>query len=351
MFRLLEVRGSFPPALVLLAVLCCGCARQPAEALRTASAPPVWPPPPEAARIQYLYSITRPADIGSATSLLGKVARAITGARIAPQVVRPYGMCLAPGDILYVADPGIQAVHRFDLKERRYDQIKKFGKQKFLSPIGVTMDSTGRLFISDSLLRTIFVYSAQGEPEEQIGTEDQLLRPTGIAIHPLLERLYVVDTSGHSIQVFDLAGTFLFTIGGRGTGEGAFNFPTAISIDSEGILYVNDSLNYRVQAFDADGRFLYLFGRQGDGMGEFSHPKGIALDSKGHLYVTDAIFDAVQIFDREGTLLLSFGEAGQDPGHFWMPSSIHIDATDRIFVADSYNQRIQVFRFLGGEGR
>ena len=236
----------------------------------------------------------------------------------------------------------------FDLQECRYDMIKKFNKEDFISPIGVTMDSKGFLYISDSILKTVFVFNEEGDPERKIGGTDQLVRPTGIAIHPLLQRLYVVDTNAHLIQVFDLTGGFLHSIGKRGAGEGAFNYPTSLSIDREGLLYVTDSLNFRIQVFKADGEFLYLFGKHGDGMGEFSHPKGVALDSEANIYVTDAIFDAIQVFDKTGTLLLFLGEAGQGPGQFWIPTELFIDHTDRIFVADSYNQRVQVLRFVGG---
>ncbi len=338
-------------AMVVLFVMSAGCVKQTPHLAQPVVPKKVWPAPPDKARIQYLYSISRPEDIGVSPSFFKKVVRVLTGKKEPQQIVRPYGIFASSEEVLYVADPGMRAVHLFDLRDYRYDTIKKFKKKELVSPIGVTMDSKGFLYISDSILKTVFVYNEEGDPARTIGGGDQLLRPTGITIHPLQEKLYVVDTNAHVIKVFDLTGNFLFSIGRRGTEEGAFNYPTSLCIDRDGLLYVTDSLNFRIQVFKPDGEFLYLFGKQGDGMGEFSHPKGIALDSEVNIYVTDAIFDAIQIFDRKGTLLLYLGEAGQGPGQFWIPTELFIDSTNRIFVSDSYNQRVQVLSFLGGGER
>lgn len=343
------LRTFFLFTLPFLLMMVVGCGKPTFIPLQ--DSPPsslVWPPPPEKPRIQYLYSISKPEDIGISQSFFEKMLGIIRGEKPPRQMVRPHGIYYGRNEVLYVTDPGSQLVHIFDIKNRRYEQIKKYGKKNLLSPIGVVMDEAGLLYVSDSILKRVFVFGPKGESIREIGGEDWFTRPTGIAIHPLLRRLYVVDTIGHSIQAFDLKGNFLFSFGKRGKEKGEFNFPTSLWIDQKGNLYVNDSLNFRIQIFEPDGKFLHLLGKHGDGMGEFSNPKGIALDTEGHIYVTDAIFDAIQIFDKEGRLLLYFGEAGQGPGKFWIPSSIFIDQKNRIFVSDSYNQRVQVFKFLGG---
>ncbi len=332
----------------LLLIICPGCGRRPVQPLHELIRPPVWPSPPETARIKYLYSISTPDDIGWVPSFFERTLGFFAGPRENRQLVKPFGIFFSRKEVLYVADPGIHMVHIFNLKEHQYDKITKFGKTDFVSPIGVVMDEHGNLYVSDSILRRVFVYDPEGEPVMEIGKDDRMLRPTGIAINPSLKRLYVVDTVSHSVKVFNLEGKFLFDFGKRGNADGEFNFPTSLTIDRKGCLYVNDSLNFRVQVFDPDGRFVSLFGKHGDGMGEFSLPKGVALDSQGHIYVADAIFDSVQIFNSKGALLLYFGEAGHGPGNFWIPTSIFIDHNDRIFVSDSFNQRVQVFRFVGG---
>ena len=334
--------------LIVLLILS-GCGAPAPTRIQDSTPSLVWPLPPETARIQYLYSLSGPEDIGVKHSFAERVVSFITGTKAPQQMVRPHGVYFSRGEVLYVTDPGNQVVHVFDTKNRRHSQLKKYGKINFISPIGVTMDESGHLYVSDSVLRKIFVFGPKGEPVREIGGEDWLSRPTGIAIHAVLGRLYVADAIGHSILAFDLKGNFLFRFGERGDEKGEFNFPTSLIIDQNGNLYVNDSLNFRIQIFDPGGKFLSNWGRHGDGMGEFSSPKGIALDTEGNVYVADAIFDSVQIFNKKGELLLSFGDAGQEAGEFWMPASIFIDQANRIFVSDSYNQRIQVFKFLGGK--
>lgn len=325
-----------------------GCKKAPVNALQEFSPPLLWPPPPEKGRIKYLYSIAKPQDIGYSVPLFKKVLNIIVGEPSNQQIGRPYGIFFSNDEVLYVTDPGLMMVHVFNIKSRQYKQIKNFRKTGLLSPIGITMDDLGQLYVSDSVLKKVFVFKPDGKPIMEIGENNNFLRPTGILFHPALKRLYVVDTLDHAVKVFDLKGAHLFSFGGRGKEDGEFNFPTSLAIDGKGNIYVNDTLNFRIQIFNANGKFLGLFGRQGDGMGEFSHPKGIALDSSGNVYVADAIFDSVQIFNKAGDLLLYFGAAGQSPGNFWMPADIFIDGNDRIFISDSYNQRIQVYQFLGG---
>ncbi|MEI6128255.1 MAG: 6-bladed beta-propeller [Pseudomonadota bacterium] len=335
-------------ALLLLAGLyCAGCAAE-RKSLKALPSELVWPMPPDEPRIQYLFSISKPEDIGYAPSFFSKALSLVTGPGDSVQLVRPYGIFSTPEDVVYVADPGLKIVHAFDMKRSSYSQITSYKDRALQSPIGITMDDSRRLYVSDSLLKRIFVFSDTGKPLMEIGADDKLLRPTGLAFHSVHKWLYVTDTLGHCVHVFDRDGTLLNTFGSRGTAEGTFNFPTAIAFDREGNVYVNDSLNFRIQIFKPDGTFVSLFGKHGDGMGEFSSPKGISLDSEGNIYIADAIFDAVQIFNRSGALLLSFCEAGTGPGALWLPSSIFIDQADRIFIADSYNQRVQVFKFLGG---
>jgi sugar lactone lactonase YvrE len=318
--------------------------------LQESEKPVLWPPPPEEPRIKFLYSISKPQDIGYEKGFFEKVLGVFAGSQGQRQMVRPHGLYFSKDEVLYVTDPGLHMVHVFDLKAHKYNQIKKHEKKEFLSPIGVDMDSRGNLYVSDSMLKRIFVFGPNGKSSVEIGKEENLLRPTGIAVQPELKRLYVVDTVAHMIKVFSLSGEYLFNIGGRGIEEGKFNYPTSLVIDKKGRLYVNDSLNYRIQVFESDGSFLYSFGKHGDGLGEFSQPKGIALDSEDHLYVADAIFDSIQVFDPSGALLLSFCDAGHGPLNLWLPSSIYIDKFNRIFVSDSYNQRVQVYKFLGENG-
>ena len=107
-------------------------------------------------------------------------------------------------------------------------------------------------------LHAVIVFSKKLKYRCSLGKGENLQRPTGIVF--TRDRLYVVDTAGHRVVVYDNKGNYLFQFGQRGTGEGAFNFPTDIAASTGGRLYINDSLNFRIQVFTLKGKFLSIIG-------------------------------------------------------------------------------------------
>ena len=339
--------------LIIILITIAGCAAyelgtQNAEPVMHETGP-VWPPPPQTARIQYIRSISGPSDIGIKKSWFRKTMDAIFGKDEATEMLlRPYGV-FAGSERIYVTDPGNRLVYVFDMKEKNYLEIRKADKEEFKSPIGVAADKNGEIYLSDSLLKRVFIFDKEGKYLRETGSDNLFIRPAGIAIDE--ERLYVVDTHGHKILAFSKReGSFLFSFGKNGRGNGEFNYPTNIFAGKDKFLYITDSMNFRVQIFDTAGNFISAFGKHGDGSGDFSKPKGVAVDSEGNIYVADAQFDSVQIFDKDGRLLLAFGNTGRGKGQMVLPAGVYIDKQDKIYVADSYNNRIQIFQYLKVEG-
>ena len=75
--------------------------------------------------------------------------------------------------------------------------------------------------------------------------------------------------------------------GNAGDGDGEFDEPLGIAVDSYGNVYVTDSNNNRVQKFTSDGTFIKKWGNPGSGDGEFSYSAGIAVDPEDNVYVGD----------------------------------------------------------------
>lgn len=303
-----------------------------------------WPPAPFEPRIQWVRGIHSRLDAGIAKSFWKKVVEFVAGEE-KDGISKPYGIYVDPQERLFIADAGRAVVHEFNQKDNEYDVIGNHDKRVFQSPVMLTGDDAGNLYITDSAAGTVFRYSIN-EKKLTPFIEGNLVHPTGIAFHSRKRLLYITDTSNHQIVVFDLQGLERFRIGGRGENPGYFNYPTDLCVDSGGDLYVTDALNARIQIFSSDGKFLRMFGTAGDSAGYFAKPKGVAVDSEGHIYVSDALQDTVQVFDSTGVLMLVFGETGSGAGQFWMPSGIFIDSKDNVYVADSYNQRIQMFKYL-----
>ncbi len=341
---------SFPTFVTVLATLLftggCG-APSPVKAPKEEVSPElvVWPKPPAEPRIRYVRSISAPHDAGIEKSWFRRMIDALAG-RGEEHFVRPTGVA-ERDQVLYVADPGAQALWILDPPQNRFVKVEQLGRETLASPVAVALGPDGAVFVADTWLKKVFLLDRQGKLI-RIAAEEGLERPAGLAYDAATRRLYVADSARHRIAVYGPDGGLNGTWGQRGVRNGEFNSPTHLALDRTGALLVTDALNFRIQAFDREGRFLWKLGRHGDGSGDFAAPKGLAADSEGHVYVVDALFDAVQIFERDGTLLLAFGEQGTQAGQFWLPGGIFITPRDQIYVADAYNQRVQVLRFLGG---
>lgn len=321
------------------------CASPPAPSASDASL--VWPSPPQRPRVVFLQAFSSAEDLGIRRGVLQRLGDFMFGSAEL-RLVRPMAVLEASG-VLYVADPGVRGVHRFDREGGGHRVLRLAGGGPLPSPVGLALGEGGTVFVTDSALRRVFAIGPDADSAVEWPTSVPLRQPTGLAYDPAGARLFVTDTAAHQVRVFDRGGQQLATIGQRGVGDGEFNYPTLLWRDAAGKLLVSDSLNFRVQVFDADGRFVTRFGRAGDAAGDLARHKGVATDSRGHVYVADGSLHAVQVFDLEGRLLLAIGAQGRDRGEFWSPAGIFVTPDDRIFVADAFNQRVQVFRFVGGE--
>ncbi len=341
--------GRMPTlGLLLVAILAASCAspngRQAAEPV-----PPSreWPQPPARPRIRFVKAVARPADVSVRPAFWERLGQIVLG-REEEWLVRPSAV-VAERQVIYIADPGAQALWVLDIGAGRFRKIQKAKEQPLVSPVAVAIGPEGRIYLADSFLAKVLVYDGEGK---LVGTiaDPNWRRPAGLAFDAARDRLYVADSAAHRVWIHARDGRPVGAIGQRGTGDGEFNFPTHVAAGKADMVYVTDSLGFRIQAFAPDGRFVSKFGRHGDASGDFAMPKGIALDSEAHVYVVDALFDAVQIFDRRGRFLLAFGERGLGPGQFWLPAGVFVDSRDQIYVADAYNQRVQIFQYLGGGG-
>jgi DNA-binding beta-propeller fold protein YncE len=288
-----------------------------------------------------------PADLGRKVGLVERLKSIVFGEQ-SVALVKPISVAKNAEEILVVADPSAPAVHLFDLERREHRRLGGEAASLLRSPVGVAIDDSGRVYVADSVRRTVLTFDDRGQLIAELGA-DELIRPTGLALDPAQNRLYVVDTVACRVFVFDRGGRKVGAFGRRGVGAGEFNSPTFITVAPDGTVGVSDSLNFRVQRFHPDGTFIASFGLPGDGAGHFARPKGVAADSNGRLYVVDAAFENVQIFDPDGTLLLPFGGPGTGPGEFSLPGGLFLDSSNTIWVADSFNRRIQVFRLLADE--
>lgn len=307
----------------------------------------VWPVAPEPPRIAFINEFSNLAELGVRPSIWGRIV-SFTAGKKADAMVRPMAIAVSlDEDLIFVADPDANCVHRYELSRGRHDCLTVKDSDAPWSPVGLAVDDENRVFASDSQSGEIYAVDESGKWLEPIQLDLKLKRPTGLFWDSDRKWLYVVDTARQSLSVFTRDGALIRDFVDRGDDSGQLNYPTYVWVSADGEVLVTDSLNFRVQVFDQDGKFVRKFGVAGDMAGDFARPKGIATDGFGHIYVVDALFNALQVFDPDGMLLLSIGRRGHQSGEFWLPNGIFITKSNTIFVADSYNKRVQVFRYVG----
>ncbi|MBD3405311.1 MAG: hypothetical protein GF411_04130 [Candidatus Lokiarchaeota archaeon] len=182
-----------------------------------------------------------------------------------------------------------------------------------------------------------------GEEGNETGQFDN---PTGITVDED-GFVYVADFENSRIQKFNPDGSFILSIGSNGTALGQFHRVFDVAT-RDGKLYASDYLNHRIQVFNSTtGTFLFSWGNQGAGNGQFEYPAGIAIDSNDSVYIADVDNDRVQKFYEDGTFVITWGSSGVNSGEFDQPGFIVIDSDDRVYVSDTANDRVQKFSSTG----
>jgi DNA-binding beta-propeller fold protein YncE len=347
---IVSVRTAFRYTLLaLLVALClsgCATARLDDAAWQDKRLGVVWPQAPEIARIKLLKVIQGPQDVVAGSPGVAKrVFDYITGTKeefvgfFTPQCIAADG-----NGLMYIADPSIGLVHKYDLAGKEVQYIFQAGDKRLSGPVGVALDIDNNLYVTDSQQAAIFKYSADGAFLRELDGKGNLKRPVGIALKSNGDKV-VADALADKVFVFGRDDAFKGEFSGVDFKE-SFNKPAYIAVDKMDNVYVTDTMNFTVRVFDASGKYIRSQGQIGDAPGSFARPKGVALDSDRNLYVVDSIFGVFQIFNQKGQLLLYVGQEGSLPGEMMLPSSIFIDRNDRIYVSDTFNHRIQIYQYL-----
>ena len=215
--------------------------------------------------------------------------------------------------------------------------------------LALTIDSKGLLYLVDGKTKVVLQLDGKGKILKQFGGGAIFGRPSYVAVNERLERVYVSDKEKNQIDVFDMSGKLIMTIGKPGKGSGEFAFPQGVAIAPNNDLYVADTLNSRIQVFTADGLFLRSFGQPGHEYWEFGAPRDLAFGPDGNLYIVDFRKALLYVYTPEGKLLLVLGDYKKRTNHplgFSSPSSIHVDKFGKVYIADILNNRFSVWQIL-----
>jgi hypothetical protein len=256
---------------------------------------------------------------------------------------------------------------------------------------GIAVDSTGDLYVMDSVNDTIrqitpnylklgktnwFVSTLAGQvgisgTADGVGTNAQFDEPQGIAIYGA-DILYVADTENSTIRTVTSLGEVSTLAGAGGVSAGSANgtggtarfyWPFGVAADIAGNIYVADDGNDIIRKVTSAGLVTTIAGSAGsqgsvDGVGanaRFHNPQGVAVDTNDNVYLTDTYNYTIREITRAGlvTTIAGFPRifGGADGtgtnARFYNPVGITMDNSGNLYVADSGNDTIRMLTPAG----
>ena len=210
---------------VLTALLFAACATTEIETPFSAAGP-VWPPPPQQARIAFVGQFSDESDLGIAPTFWQRVV-SLTAGEEDTRMSRPMAVAAtSDGQVIFVADPEAGCVHRYDLRKGRYDCLAAENRAMEVRAVGLAVIADQWLVVADSQAGQLYRAKIDDKFLSTFYVSAELEQPTGVFWNSATERLFITDTARQSVLELDSLGNLKRVIGERGSAPGQFNFPT-----------------------------------------------------------------------------------------------------------------------------
>jgi uncharacterized protein (TIGR03437 family) len=251
------------------------------------------------------------------------------------------------------------------------------------SPQGVAVDSSGNLYIADynnnrirkvsnGVIATVAGNGAQGSSGDNgPATSAELYYPCGVAVDSS-GNLYIADTVNNRIRMVSSGAIIkgsngvITTVAGNGTSgySGDNGAPTSaklyapegVAVDSAGNLYIADSGNNRIRKVSG-GLITTVAGNGTQGYSgdngpatsaELNGPQSVAVDSSGNVYIADLSNNRIRKVSS-GAIATIAGNGTGFGGDNGAPTSAQLDAplavavdpAGDVYIADMGNNRIR----------
>ena len=200
---------------------------------------------------------------------------------------------------------------------------------------------------------------------------EKMNTPAGVCIS--LNRVFVTQYRGHCINMYELEGKLIKSVGSEGNGEAQFNHPFGLDVsDRNNTIYVCDRSNHRIQiltqelkhhsmlgidqlkcprdvkvtrdrvlvldkndpcmfVFNSDHVLINRLITRGVGK-QTNNPFSFDTDREYNIIMSDCSNHCVYVFNQKGEQIHRFGKKGQGIGEFYRPYGIALDNSGRIVV-------------------
>jgi len=256
------------------------------------------------------------------------------------------------------------------------------------SPTGVAVDSSGNVYIADTLNNAIrkvtastgIISTVAGDEQAGYGGDGSgalsaaLFKPSSV-VFDSAGNMYIADSGNNIIRkvtastgnISTYAGDFN-TPGYRGDGGSAtkvgvgLNDPVAVAMDAAGNLYIADTNNHAIRKVTASSGIITTLagngtsGFSGDGrsalLAQLFAPKGVAVDAAGNVYISDTLNNRIRVVAPNGIINTVVGTgaaaytgdgglaAAATLNH---PAGLSLDSAGNLYIADNGNNVIRQY--------
>ncbi len=255
------------------------------------------------------------------------------------------------------------------------------------NPIGVIVDASGNLYISDyaesvvrkvdasGIITTLAGTGVAGYNSDNIqATAAQINGPGGLGVDAA-GNIYITELAGYRIRKVDVTSGIITTVAGTGSGgsggdggqatNAQVTFVTDVKFDNLGNFYIADEDVQRVRMVNTSGIINTIAGNgfggfSGDGgaatSAELYYPTGVIIDAAGNVYIGDQLNSRIRMVNTSGVISTYagngtagyYGDGGAaTASELNHPEELGMDAAGNLYIDDEGTNTIRMVNTSG----